>query len=406
MRYRTTIRKADGALEERVVEGASRFAVYEQVQKSGGTVTHISEVRGRFHAPAWLNLSFGSPVRRSVVIRLAKNISAMLGAGLSLSRALSIVERQAANKRLKAIAVGVSEAIRGGSSFHEALAKYPKVFTGLFVAMARAGEESGTLADSLGVVALQMERTEELTKKVRGAMIYPAIVLIAIIIVAVLMLIYVVPTLTKTFTELGVAVPLTTQVIVALSDFMAANVLLVFVGLVAFFVGLIAFVRSRVGSALVTRVALHLPVIGELVRETYAARTARTLSSLLSAGVPVLRALALTKHTGRAEAFAAVIAEAEVRVKKGEALSAAFTEHAQLYTVPMSDTLAVGEETGKVGEMLKQVAEFYETDVAGRTKDLSTIIEPVLMLFIGTVVGIFAVSLIAPIYSLSSAMAG
>jgi len=406
MKFRATIRREGGPDEERVIEAPSRFVVYEAVQKEGGLVVSIREVGTRFAVPAWTNITIGSGVKRSQVIRVASNLSAMLSAGLTLSRALSIIERQSSNKRLQRIAAGLSDFIRKGGSFHEALASYPRVFPGLFVSMARAGEESGSLAEALAVVALQMERTEELTKKVRGAMIYPAIVLIAIIIVAVLMLIYVVPTLTKTFTELGVAVPLTTQVIVALSDFMAANVLLVFVGLVAFFVGLIAFVRSRVGSALVTRVALHLPVIGELVRETYAARTARTLSSLLSAGVPVLRALAITKDTVRTEVFAAVVAEAEVRVKKGDALSAAFTEHAKLYTVLMSDMLAVGEETGKVGEMLKQVAEFYETDVAGRTKDLSTIIEPVLMLFIGTVVGIFAVSMIAPIYSLSSAMAG
>ncbi|MDP2593785.1 MAG: type II secretion system F family protein [bacterium] len=406
MKFRATIRKKGSLDEERVVEAPSRFVVYEDVQREGGLVVRIQEARTKFALPAWTSITIGSGVKRSQVIRVASNLSAMISAGLTLSRALSIIERQSSNKRLGRIAAGLSDSIRKGSSFHEALSAYPRVFSGLFVSMARAGEESGSLAEALEVVALQMERTEELTKKVRGAMIYPAIVLIAIIIVAVLMLMYVVPTLTKTFTELGVAIPLTTQIIVALSDFMAANVLLVFIGLVAFFIGLVAFVRSRVGSTLVIRVALHLPVIGELVRETYAARTARTLSSLLSAGVPVLRALAITKDTVRAEAFAAVIAEAETRVKKGGALSAAFAEHAKLYTVLMSDMLAVGEETGKVGEMLKQVAEFYETDVAERTKDLSTIIEPVLMLFIGTVVGIFAVSMIAPIYSLSSAIAG
>src|SRR3989344_1637794 len=256
MKFRATIREEGSPDEERVIEAPSRFVVYEDVQREGGLVVRIQEARTRFVLPAWTSKTIGSGVKRSQVIRVAGNLSAMLSAGLTLSRALSIIERQSSNKRLGRIAAGLSDSIRKGGSFHEALSAYPRVFSGLFVSMARAGEESGSLAGALAVVALQMERTEELTKKVRGAMIYPAIVLIAIVIVAVLMLMYVVPTLTKTFTELGVAIPLTTQIIVALSDFMAANVLLVFIGLVAFFVGLVAFVRSRGGRALVISLAL------------------------------------------------------------------------------------------------------------------------------------------------------
>jgi len=343
-------------------------------------------------------------VKRIEIIQTAKNLSAMLSAGLSISRALSVIERQSSNKSLKAIATGLSEEVRKGASFHQSLTTYPRVFPEIFVAMARAGEESGSLSESLSVVALQMERSEELRRKIKGAMIYPAIVITAVVIVGILMLVYVVPTLTSTFTSLGVQVPLATRIIVAMSDFMVAHVGIVFLGLIAFVIGAILFVRSRPGSKLVLGGALHMPVIGELVRETYAARASRTLSSLLSAGVPVLEALAITKEVVHAQVFADVVAEAEEHVRKGELLSTAFSEHSKLYPILMSDMLAVGEETGKVAEMLKQIAEFYEEDVAQRTKDLSTIIEPILMLIIGSVVGVFAVSMIAPIYQLSSAI--
>ena len=269
--------------------------------------------------------------------------------------------------------------------------------------MVKAGEESGTLANTLTVIAIQMERAEELVRKIRGAMIYPIIIIAAVVIVGILMLIYVVPTLTSTFTQLGVQIPLATRIIVAVSNFMVAHVILVFSGLVVLVVGGIVFIHSKFGSGAVLAMALRLPVIGELVRETYTARTARTLSSLLSAGVPILDALSITKEVVRADAFAKVVEEAEMRVKKGELLSTSFSEHTELYPILMSEMVMVGEETGKVAEMLKQIAEFYEEDVAEKTKDLSTIIEPVLMLFIGTIVGIFAVSMIAPIYSLSSA---
>ncbi|MBI5405602.1 type II secretion system F family protein [Candidatus Kaiserbacteria bacterium] len=404
MKFRVTIRKEGAPDAVRVLEAPSRFAIYEQVQKDGGVVVELSEGEGRFKLPAWLSYSIGSGVKHAEIIRVARNLSAMLAAGLSLSRALSVIERQSNNKHLKAIMTGLSESIKKGSSFNEALSAYPKVFPALFIAMARAGEESGSLSDALSVVGLQMERSEELARKVRGAMIYPSIVISAVFIVGVLMLIYVVPTLTSTFTSLGVQIPLATRIIVGLSDFMVAHVTTVIIALIALVTGGVAFVRSRRGSRIVIAVALHVPVIGELVRETYAARASRTLSSLLSSGVPVLDALSITKDVVRAEAFARVVGEAEELVKKGELLSASFAQHANLYPILMSDMLTVGEETGKVAEMLKQIAEFYEGDVAERTKDLSTIIEPILMLIIGTFVGIFAVSMIAPIYSLSSAI--
>ena len=404
MRFKTTIRKEGSLDETRMIEANSRFDIYDQIQSEGGSVISIKEQRGiNLEMLSRFNISIGTGIKRAEIIRTAKNLSTMLSAGLSISRALSVIERQSSNKHLRVVVTGLAESVKKGSSLHEALSQYPRVFPDIFVAMVRAGEESGSLADSLTVVALQMERSEELVRKVRGAMIYPAIVITVIGIVGVLMLIYVVPTLTSTFTSLGVQVPLATRIIVALSNFMVANVLFVLTMLVVLIVGGIIFVRSRVGSRIVLAIALHLPVVGELVRETYAARASRTLSSLLAAGVPVLDALSITKEVVHAEAYAAVVGEAEIRVKKGELLSASFSENTHLYPILMSDMLAVGEETGKVAEMLKQIAEFYESDVAEKTKDLSTIIEPALMIIIGVFVGIFAVSMIAPIYQLSSA---
>ena len=410
MKFRATIRKnpstgsGQGVADEvRDIEAPSRFAVYEQVQKEGGRVVALTEAPPGLKLPSWLFFSIGSGVKRIEIIHVAKNLSAMLAAGLSISRALSVIERQSENKRLKTVAVGLSESIRKGSSLHEALAAYPRIFPQLFIAMVRAGEESGSLSESLTIVALQMERGDQLARKIRGAMIYPSIVVTAIILVAILMLVYVVPTLTATFTQLNVPVPLATRAIIAISDFMAANAILVFALLAALVIGGVLFIRSRIGNRVLIAGALRLPVIGELVRETYAARAARTLSSLLASGVPVLDALGITEEVVRAEAFAQVVAEAQEHVRKGEPLSEAFSQKTKLYPVLMSDMLAVGEETGKVAEMLKQIAEFYEEDVSEKTKDLSTIIEPALILLIGAAVGVFAVAMISPIYSLSSA---
>ncbi|MFZ2500831.1 MAG: type II secretion system F family protein [Minisyncoccia bacterium] len=404
MKFRVTVRKEGASDQEQIVEAASRFDVYAQVKNDGGIVISISKQhRFSLHELSHFNIVIGTGIKRSEIIRMAKNISTMLTAGLSLSRSLSVMERQSSNKHFKTLMADLSMSITKGASFHEALATHPKVFSELFIAMARAGEESGSMAESLSTVALQMERSEELVRKIRGAMIYPSIVMTAVVIVGVLMLIYVVPTLTSTFTQLGVKLPVTTQIIVDLSNFLITNLALVLATVVASTVGGISFVRSKRGGNMVAMAALHLPVVGELIRETYTARAARTLSSLLSSGVAVLEALSITKAVVGMPSFAQVVEEAEIRVRKGESLSASFAAHPKLYPILMSDMLAVGEETGKVANMLHQIAEFYESDVGEKTKDLSTIIEPVITLIIGAGVGVFAVSMISPIYQLSSA---
>jgi len=402
MKFRVTIKKDGGGEETRIVEAATRFAVYEQTNKEGEVVIEVSEKTNGIDFAKLKTLQIGSPrVKMMERITFTKNLSAMLGAGLTLSRALSVIERQSTNLTIKGITIDLEEQVRKGSAFHEALAMHPKMFSKLFVAMTKAGEESGTLSESLKVVAHQMDRSYTLTKKIQGAMIYPAIILFAIIILGVLMLIYVVPTLSSTFKELNVELPVATRVIVGVSDFMANNVIAVFLILAAFFGSVYAFVKSTFGARAILFVALKVPVIGELVKETMSARATRTLSSLLTSGVVMLSALEITEEVVGDNVFGAVVGEATVRVRKGESLSAAFVDHSKLYPIFVGDMIAVGEETGKVADMLGQVAEYYEVDVEERTKDLSTIIEPVLMLVIGSAVGVFAIAMISPIYSLS-----
>ncbi|HYF29131.1 MAG TPA: type II secretion system F family protein [Candidatus Paceibacterota bacterium] len=402
MKYRVTLKRADGSEEKRTMDAPSRFAVYTDAEKEGATVVSVDEGGGMPPFLAKLaEVQIGSGVKMEERITFTKNLSAMLTAGLSLSRALSVIERQSTNKSLKKIVVDLSERVKKGEAFHEALAAHRNIFSDLFIAMTKAGEESGTLAEALKVVARQMDRAHSLNKKIKGAMIYPSIILVAVVLIGILMLIYVVPTLSNTFKELGVELPAATKAVIGASDFMASHPILVLTLFAIIVAGIILFTRTKTGSSIVVAVALRIPVIGELVRETYSARAARALASLLSAGVEMLSALSITAEVVGERRFSKVIAEAETRVRKGETLSATFNDYPKLYPVFIADMIAVGEETGKVADMLGQVAEYYESDVEDRTKDLSTIIEPVLMLFIGGVVGIFALSMISPIYSLS-----
>ncbi|VAW32912.1 hypothetical protein MNBD_CPR01-179 [hydrothermal vent metagenome] len=403
MKFNVTVRNKDNSEDKRIIEATSRFAIYEQIEKEGATVVTLAE-GSSLALPSWLNIKFGTGISADDVVLMTRNLGSMLHAGLTLSRSLSVVERQTRNKNLKAILTAVSFSVKKGSSFHEALSEHPKVFPKLFISMAHAGEESGTLSQALALVGTQMERARNLTKKVRGAMIYPSIIIIAMIIIFVLMLMFVVPTLTNTFTQLGVKLPLATRVIVAVSDFLTGHTILFLMSVAVLVTSVWAFAHSKFGSRILFKGVMITPVIGELMRETYAARTARTLSSLLSSGVDMLDALSITREVVSTESFAVIIKEAENRVRKGDQLSEAFLEHEKIYPTMFSDMIEVGEETGQVADMLKQVADYYEEDVERRTKDLSTIIEPVLMLLIGSGVGVFAIAIIAPIYSLSSAI--
>ncbi len=400
MKFRVTVKSPEGEQSARVVEAASRFAVYEQVEKEGLSIVDVKEGGGS-NMPAWTQMTIGTGVKTDEKITFTKNLAAMISAGLPLTRALSVIDRQTKNKALKKIVMDLESEVKKGSSFHEALARHQKVFSELFIAMTKAGEESGTLADSLAVVARQMEKANNLQKKVKGAMIYPSIILSAILIIGVLMMIFVVPTLSNTFKELGVELPAATRAIINTSDFLAGNVVLTIFLMIGFFGGMYFFLKSKIGGKVTLFLSLKIPVIGELVRETMSARAARSMSSLLSSGVEMLSALSIAGEVVGDNSFGKVIKEAEERVRKGEALSVSFVEHDKLYPVFMGDMISVGEETGKVADMLGQVATYYEVDVEERTKDLSTIIEPILMLVIGSAVGVFAMAMITPIYSLS-----
>jgi len=401
MKFSVVVRNSEGTESKETIEAASRLAVYEEVEKGGSTVVSLEEKGETFALPAWANFTIGSGVKTEQKITFTKNLSAMLAAGLTLSRALSVLERQSDNKVLKKVVTDLENAVKGGASFHEALAEHPKIFSRLFIAMTKAGEEGGKLADTLKVVGKQMETSHQLTKKIKGAMIYPAIILAAIFVIGILMLIYVVPTLSSTFTSLGVELPRSTRMIIGASDFAVNNIVIVLGALVLLGLGGFFGARSKPGQSAILAVALRLPVIKLLVQETYSARAARTLSSLLSSGVEMLTAIGISAEVVGENRFGKVLGIAEERVRKGDALSATFMEYPKLYPVFVSEMIAVGEETGKLSDMLGQIAEYYEQDVEARTKDLSTIIEPFLMLFIGVFVGIFALSMISPIYSLS-----
>jgi type IV pilus assembly protein PilC len=400
-RFSYTAEKAGGEVYKGIATARDRFELYEIVRKEGGRIISVAEDgnKGIFSLQYWN--SKVSTVPEYEKILFARNLGAMLGAGLSLARALAVIERQTKNARLASVVAEISSAVRRGETLHSALAHFPNIFPKLFTAMAHAGEEGGQLAQALQVVSDQMERMYVLKKKIRGALLYPAIIVIAIIGIGVFMMINVVPTLAQTFAEMDAELPASTQAIISVSNFLVQYTVLAGSLVVLFLGGLYGFVRTEFGSRLKDFFFLHIPVISPIVKEVNAARTSRTLASLLSAGVDVITALEIVTDVVQNSYFKKVIMQAKENVGKGEPLSAAFVRAEHLYPAFVGEMMSVGEETGQLTEMMKKLALFYEDEVDRKTKDMSTIIEPFLMVAIGGAVGFFAVAMISPIYQLS-----
>jgi type IV pilus assembly protein PilC len=381
-----------------------RFEIYQKVRAEGATLVSISTIGESFIERAYRALARISTVPQYDVIIFVRTLAAMLSAGLPLSRALAISEKQTKNGRLKSVVSELSLNIRAGETLHTSLEKHPFLFSKLFIAMAKSGEESGTLPLSLETVGNQLEKMYRLRKQVRGALMYPGVIVVAMLGVSIVMLTQVVPTLKATFEDVGVALPTSTQTLIAVSDALSNHTLLVILGTLTFISVCYAILHSKIGVYIFDRVITRTPIIGGIVVEINTARTARTLASLVTSGVDVIRAIEITSEVVQNTLFKAVLQQAEEVVVKGSPLSITFTEKNTVFPALFGEMIAVGEETGQMSEMLNRLAVYYENEVEQKTKNLSTILEPVLMLFIGTGVGFFAMSMITPIYSLSESI--
>ncbi|MFZ2621144.1 MAG: type II secretion system F family protein [Minisyncoccia bacterium] len=401
--FKYKILDSNNESKEGTMEAKDKFALYHEIKKDGGTVVYAEGVKGQSGLSFSNLFSFGGSVKMHDKITFAKNLSKMIDAGLPVTRALSIMERQSRGT-LKTILTNIIESISKGNTFSDSIKNHPKVFSTLFISMVRAGEESGNLSSALQSVGLQLEKSYQLNRKIRGAMMYPAVIFSLMIVIGVLMMVYMVPTLTATFVGLGIKLPLSTRIIIAISSFLKNYFILIIIGTIVLIFSVIASLKTKRGHRVMDTIVLHIPVISDIVKQINSARTARTLSSLVTSGVDIVLALGVTKDVIQNSYYKAVLDEAQSTIQKGDSISVIFTNNNKLYPLFVGEMVAVGEETGKIAEMLLSVATFYEDEVDQKTKDMSSIIEPLLMIIIGTAVGFFALSMLGPTYSLADAL--
>jgi type IV pilus assembly protein PilC len=396
--FKFKAKKMDGEEIEGTREAENEFALAKSLKQEGYTIVDF-ELEGKKKKFSLASFSFGGvPLSEKMIF--TRNLAVMIGAGLVVSRALEVLIRQSKNQKFKKALADISASITKGKSLSESMAEHSKIFPKLYISMVKAGEKSGKIDKSLKTIAEQMEKDYILRRKIKGALIYPCIVIIAMILIGILMLVYIVPILVSTFAELGVELPMSTKIIIWLSNSLIANSLLLLAGagiLAAFF---FLALRKPFVRKLVDRLFLQMPLIAPLVRKINSARTARTLSSLIDSGVEILEAIDMTADVVQNVYYKNVLKNASEQIQKGATISSSFKKAEHVFPPLLGEMIAVGEETGKLSDMLLDLAVFYEGEVTAATRDMATVIEPVLIVVIGAAVGFFAVSMIKPMYSM------
>jgi len=385
------------------VDAADRTAAIAALRKQDLTVLNI-ELESK-SAQIGKGISFGKKkVKSTELVIFTRQLSTMVGAGVPLLRALTTLQTQAENPTMKGALGNVLTDIQGGSSLADALGKHPRVFSDVYVNMVRAGEAGGILDDILKRLALQQEKNDSMRKKVKSAMTYPTVLLTITILAFFGLMIFVIPQIGNVIHNLAgkdAQLPPVTLAMLAISGFIVKYWYIVLVGAAVLVYGFRRYVKTPSGKEQFQSFTLRVPVIGPVIKKVAVARFARTFASLMGAGVNVLESLSVTGHAIGNVVYIKALDEAAKEVKNGKQLSEVLGSN-PLFPNIISQMLAVGEETGQTDTVLIKVADFYEEEVDATIDSLSSILEPIMIVFMGSMVGLIAYSVMGPITGLAN----
>lgn len=340
------------------------------------------------------------------IVVFTRQMSTMIDAGLPLVRSLDILASQQTNAKFKSILTNVKETVEGGSTFADALARHPSVFTALYVQLVKAGESGGVLDVILQRLSVYLEKIESIKRKIKGAMIYPAIVISVAIIVLSIVLIFVVPTFAEMFKDMGTTLPALTQFVVDVSSFLKNNIIyiLIAIALVSFLI-VLSYRRSEKVQRLFDAFLLKLWLVGNLILKTVIARFCRTLATLTAGGIPILDGLEITARASGNKITEEAILDARREVSQGKTLAEPLATKPKIFPPMVVQMIAVGEQTGALDDMLNKIADFYEDEVDAAVAGLLSALEPLMIAFLGATVGVIVVSMYLPMFKLISTMA-
>jgi len=388
------VRDATGKVIEDTAQGANREEVALTLKGEGFTVLTVRALDSGFGGV------FGGRVSVSEKAAFCRFMTIMLRAGMPIPEAAEIIREETQNKKLKKILLDIAGQTRRGKSLSSVLMKYDSDFDPIFLTMIKAGEQSGTLEQSFEYLTRQLVASYDLSQKVKGSLMYPAVIVVAMVGVGLLMLLGVLPRISDVFLKLDLELPIYTKIVLGVGEFVGKNTtgVLVGVGVVGLLIFLFLFLRTT--RNILINLLLHVPFANKIVKQIDLARFSRTVSTLLKSGVPIMETLNVAADS---------LSSAQMRVKakmfssdiaKGESLSEVMVKNRKLFPMIMVQTVKAGEKTGTLEEVLTEVADFYEREVDYSLKRFTSILEPVLMLVVGVAVGVMIVIMISPIYSI------
>lgn len=394
----------NGQVQKGEMEAPNEAAVGAQLRRQGIMPGKIKE-RGKGLDMDIKIPGFGGKVSTKEMVVYTRQFATMIDAGLALVQCLDILGRQQTNKFFKGVLISVKESVESGSTFADALKKHPKVFDELYVNLVAAGEVGGILDTILNRLAAYQEKAHKLKKKVKGAMTYPATVVgIAVIVIGVI-LVFVIPAFEKMFADFGGALPMPTQIVIGISSFIQSWILAIIGGIIVFIFLFKRFYATPTGRTLVDAYALKVPIFGILIRKVAVAKFSRTLGTMVSSGVPILDGLDIVAKTAGNRTVENAILRVRQSISEGKTIAEPL-EKTGVFPPMVCQMIGVGEQSGSIDSMLNKIADFYDDEVDEAVNNLTSMMEPMLMLFLGTTVGGLVIAMYLPIFKIAGAVGG
>ncbi len=385
-----------GLIESGEITAGTKEEVMALLRKRNIVPTIISEKE----KPKKALFSFGGKIKDKDIVVFTRQFATMINAGLPLVQALDVLSGQVENRNLGNVIGQIKTDVEAGLTYADALKKHPRVFSELYINMVAAGEAGGVLDTILNRLAAYIEKSMKLKKKVKGALVYPAVVTTIAVLVIVIIMVFVVPTFSKMFTQLGGTLPLPTRIVINTSKFLAGlGGLIILLSSVGIIVSIIQFRRTEKGKAIIDSILLKLPIFGTLINKVSVAKFTRTLGTLVSSGVPILDGLEITAKTSGNKIVEYTIMDVRKEVMGGKTLAEPIKK-AKVFPPMVTHMIAVGESTGALDSMLSKIADFYDDEVDAAVSNLTALMEPLLMVFLGTTVGFIVVAMYLPIFKL------
>ena len=400
MQYKYQAKDPNGNLRAGIVVADNQDRAEALLAENGLVILQLAEVKENILAKIW---PFGNNVPAKEMVLFSRQLSTLIGAQVPILQALRILQEQVVNKNLRNIIGEIITDVESGDSLSLSVSRHPRVFGNVYVNVIHSGELSGSLDRSLNYLADQLEKDYDLNSKVRGAMIYPAFVLFALVLVGTIMFLFILPNLTSVLLSDGGSLPFVTLMLIAFTKFFQVYWWSLFLGAFILFLGARYYINTTGGRYVWDRLKIKAPIFGDIFEKIYLARFSRNLSTLVIGGIPIIKALEITAELVNNVIYRDIILDAAGKLSGGKTISLAFSGYKEIPKI-VTQMIQVGEQSATLTGILQKLATFYEKEVDGKIGNLTTLIEPIIILILGLAVGILVAGILLPIYNLASSI--